>query len=61
MIHTEAIDALFLELSQFTNAKTKRELKAESLLMRAANSIRGVSEDARQRVARDIDVFLMDD
>ncbi len=35
---TEAIDKLFLELSQFTQAKTARELRYEALLKRCINA-----------------------
>ena len=34
-METEAIDRLFLELSQFAKARTRRELKYEELLRRA--------------------------
>lgn len=35
---TEMIDKLFLELSQFTTAKTNRQLELERLLKRSAES-----------------------
>lgn len=37
-METEAIDRLFLELSQFTTAKTKREVELERLLKRQLES-----------------------
>ena len=39
MVETETIDRLFLELSQFTNAKTKRELELESCVRQDADEI----------------------
>ncbi len=35
---TTAIDTLFLELSQFTKAKTAREIRLEELIRALANS-----------------------
>lgn len=37
-IETESIDRLFLELSQFTKAKTAREIKLEAMIRRIATS-----------------------
>jgi hypothetical protein len=55
---TETIDRLFLELSQVTKAKTKRELKMESLLMRASVALSGNQVDSMKAVAKAIDEYL---
>ena len=37
-METKQIDMLFLELSQFTQSKTEKELKLESVLLQVLNS-----------------------
>jgi len=37
-METKQIDMLFLELSQFTSAKTEKELKLESILLQVLNA-----------------------
>ena len=37
-IETESIDRLFLELSQFTKAKTARELRLEGMIRKIAEA-----------------------
>ena len=44
---TETLDKLYLEWSQFTQARTARELRYEALLRRAAAACRMVPVGAR--------------
>ena len=56
---TEMIDKLFLELSQVTNAKTKRELELEAELEEAIRIIRqGKAQFAPNTTNSDVDCFL---
>lgn len=46
-METETLDKLYLEWSQFTQARTARELRYEALLLRAAAACRMVPAGVR--------------
>ena len=42
MMETETLDKIYLEWSQFTQARTEREIRYEKLLLRAINACEAV-------------------
>lgn len=63
VMNTETLDKLYLEWSQFTQARTARELQYEALLKRAAAACRmvpvGVRNGEHISLPRQIELALM--